>query len=66
MASEVKDVRNELRSCTDPAKETTLQKMYDDLVAEKRQLVEERRDLERQLTGALCPCVNCAVLTFWQ
>ena len=68
VASEVEDAANELCSCTDPAKETKLHKMYDDLVVKERQLLEERRDLERQLTGALRPCVNGAVLTTitWQ
>ena len=39
VASRVKDAENQLLSCTDPAKEALLKEIYDNLVAEKRQLL---------------------------
>ena len=61
VASEVKDVWNQLSDCRDSAKEAKLQKRYGDLLAKDRQLDERRSHLERQLTGALCPCLSSAV-----
>ena len=65
-AADLKNAENLWICCMDPAKEASLKEVYDNRVAKERQLLEERRDLERQLTGALCPCVDGSVLTFWQ
>ena len=63
-ASLVIKAENRWISCTDPAEKATLKEVYNNRMADKRQLVEERRDLERKLTGAMCPLLEwfCACL----
>jgi len=63
VTSMIQDAQEQLLSCNDPAKGPLLKKIYDNLVADKRQLLQERSNLERSLTGVLCPCSNGVVLT---
>jgi len=63
-ASLVINAENRWISCTDPAEKATLKEVYNNRLAKEQRLVEERRDLERKLTGAMCPSLEwlCACL----
>jgi len=54
----VEDAQKQLLSCTDPTRVPLLKEIYDNLVAKERQLLQERGNLERLVTGVLRPHSN--------